>query len=229
MLVSLFIGAAPAHAVSLATAAFRYRLESLSFTGQTASIVMQSKLAVEAVQENSFVLNDARTWSLRTQLSARYLQYDTPRGYALNGGGWLGLGAFAGVKWGADIFSWEVLGGVDKGYLAEEEQAGTIDWRVIISPRVLSSINWALLKGPSSRGWLKFGGAVSLPASVDRERSDLGVSGFSEISIDFMPAQVPLRFFTRFELGDSGWNRNTYRSIQFGIEIQLGITTAPLR
>ena len=97
------------------------------------------------------------------------------------------------------------------------------------SPGIYSSLQWGVYRAVSYRVWLSGGGGITLPATVGADRSTNGVSRFSELSIDFLPSLLPLRLFTRAEFGDRGWNRNQYQSIQFGIELQLGLTAAPLR
>lgn len=115
----------------------------------------------------------------------------------------MGLIAALGFRYGGDSVSWEVLAGAEKAYLAEEA-TGLIRWRTMVSPGIYSSLQWGIYRTASHRVWLSGGGGITLPAAVGADRSTNGVSAFSELSVDFLPSLVPLRVFTRAEVGDHG-------------------------
>ncbi len=226
-IISLGFHCASLHAVSLAGVSAKYRLDTLSFAGSSGTQKLTSKLSLEAGQDTTFFLTTSRLFSLRTHLAARYFEFNAPDGYLLRGRG-MGLTAALGFRWGGDSVAWNVLFGAEKAYVAEES-AGQIGWRTMWSPGVYSSVQLGIYRAVSFRVYLSGGGGLTLPAAVGADRSMIGLSGFSELSVDLLPSLVPLRLFTRAEIGDHGWNRNQYQSIQFGIEFQLGITAAPLR
>ncbi len=212
--------AASLHAVSLACASAKYRFDTLRFSGPAGEqLQLTPKLAVEVNQDGTFSLTTSHLFSFRTHLAARYFQFNTS---------WLGLSAALGFRVGGDRFSVEVLGGADKNYLAEQGENGDVQWHLLVSPLGQSSLIFGIYRTSILRAWLRVGGAVRMPASIKAERSRMGVTGFSELSVDFLPSQVPLRIFGRAEVGDLGWNQNKYQSIQFGLELQLGVTAATL-